>query len=225
MPTATTDPLAQKVCLTFAKSGAAIYLSHLDLARHWARTLRRADLQVRLTAGFNPRPRVVFPHPLPLGVASACEQVEIEFGIRYPLPQLFTALKTGDGGVLELLRLEEMRTVKSGRVVVSCDYEIRGWTTNLAPQLARASAEIIAAPTLPVWHGHGEKRRQLDLRPFLAALVLAADGASVTAKLLHTATGAGRIDELALLLAEKCGGAVSATALTLQKIAMHFRAD
>ena len=46
--------------------------------RFFERALRRAELPVRLTGGFNPRPRMVFLCPEP-GRVFGVEQVELEF--------------------------------------------------------------------------------------------------------------------------------------------------
>ena len=78
-------PIAQKVEFRFAKRGALRFASHHDLMRLWHRALRRAGLPIRLTRGFNPRPRVVFPTALELGVESEDEVVEIELAQWVPL--------------------------------------------------------------------------------------------------------------------------------------------
>ncbi|GHS97961.1 hypothetical protein FACS1894139_11610 [Planctomycetales bacterium] len=211
--------LAQKINFRFAKRGAAIYLSHLDLLRHFSRALRRADLRPRLTAGFNPRPRLVFPHPLPLGVASVCETVEIEFCEEQPLAKIFAALKNADGGVVEFLGAEAMRPVKSGNAVLRCDYEITGFA---APEKLDAPvAEMLAAVALPVMRGHAEKTHSVDIRPYLAAI--ARDGEVIKTALLHTASGAGRLDDIAKWLAEKVGD--DWREWRLQKTAVYFKTN
>lgn len=63
--------------VTFAKGEAVRYISHLDLMRTWERVLRRAGLKLAHTQGFNPRPRLVFAAPLPVGVTSDAELVDV----------------------------------------------------------------------------------------------------------------------------------------------------
>lgn len=63
----------------FSKVRSAKYISHLDLSRLLARAIRRTDLPVWYTQGFNPRVFMSFSLPLPLGVESMCESVDLRF--------------------------------------------------------------------------------------------------------------------------------------------------
>lgn len=51
----------------------------MDLTRLFSRALRRAGLQVVYSEGFNPHPRISFGPPLPVGVESEREYVDIDF--------------------------------------------------------------------------------------------------------------------------------------------------
>ncbi len=62
---------------TFTKTGAMRYISHLDLMRLFTRALRRADLPVKITEGFNPHPKVSLKKALKLGVESENEEALI----------------------------------------------------------------------------------------------------------------------------------------------------
>jgi radical SAM family uncharacterized protein len=64
--------------IRFAKIGRAAFLGHLDLARLWARTFRRADLELALSRGFSPKPRMAFGPALGLGVPSLGEVMDID---------------------------------------------------------------------------------------------------------------------------------------------------
>lgn len=61
----------------YAKKGAAAYTSHLDTVRMWGRVLRRSGLPVSWSGGYVSRPRVQFGPPLPLGMESVAEYVDI----------------------------------------------------------------------------------------------------------------------------------------------------
>ena len=65
--------IQQKVEIRFQKGEAVRFISHHDLMRAMMRAVRRANLPVRLTEGYNPRPRIVFPVALEVGVASLDE--------------------------------------------------------------------------------------------------------------------------------------------------------
>ena len=55
------------------------YISHLDLLRAFTRAITRAELPVRYTQGFNPHQIITFSLPLPIGVTSETEFVDIDF--------------------------------------------------------------------------------------------------------------------------------------------------
>lgn len=67
-----------KVRIKFSKVGNLMYISHLDLARTMQRIILRAGLDIWYTEGFNPQPKMVFAVPLPTGVESECELLDIK---------------------------------------------------------------------------------------------------------------------------------------------------
>ncbi len=65
----------------FEKHGAAVYFSHLDLARTVSRALRRSKLDIWMSEGFTPRPHLVFTPPLSLGYESNCEMMDFRLNL------------------------------------------------------------------------------------------------------------------------------------------------
>lgn len=53
------------------------YISHLDLMRLFNRALRRADLKLKMTEGFNPHPKLSIKRALKLGLESESEEATI----------------------------------------------------------------------------------------------------------------------------------------------------
>lgn len=70
-------PVKQRLHITFGKSGALKYTSNLDIAKVWERVLRRADLPILYSQGFNARPKMQLACPLPLGFTSECEIIDV----------------------------------------------------------------------------------------------------------------------------------------------------
>ncbi len=67
-----------RMWLRYEKGEDAKYISHLDFLRAMTRTLRRAEIPVSFSQGFNPHPRLSFALPLPLGTTSLTELMELE---------------------------------------------------------------------------------------------------------------------------------------------------
>lgn len=66
------------VRIRFEKTGRSIYISHLDLTRSMSRALKRAQIPIWYTEGFNPHPYMTFALPLSLGIESLCEAMDIK---------------------------------------------------------------------------------------------------------------------------------------------------
>ena len=67
----------REVRLLFSKTGRCKYISHLDINRCFSRAITRAHIPLWYTEGFNPHPYMCFSLPLPLGVESMCESLDI----------------------------------------------------------------------------------------------------------------------------------------------------
>ncbi len=65
--------------VVFSKTGMGKYISHLDLLRCFTRAIQRSGLPVVYSNGFNPHQKMTFALPLPIGVTSGCETVDIQF--------------------------------------------------------------------------------------------------------------------------------------------------
>ena len=70
--------------LIFEKKGRSVWISHLDLMRLFQRAFKRAELPLKHTQGFNPRPSVSIALPLSVGVESRCELLEFEIDGEMP---------------------------------------------------------------------------------------------------------------------------------------------
>lgn len=67
----------QRVRIEYSKKGPIRYIGHLDLMHTFFRALKRANLPVSYTQGFNPRIKCSFSPALPLGFASEAEYIEL----------------------------------------------------------------------------------------------------------------------------------------------------
>ncbi|MDP2872196.1 MAG: TIGR03936 family radical SAM-associated protein [Bacillota bacterium] len=74
--------------LRWAKRGGARFLSHLDALRALVRALRRAELPLALSQGYNPHLKIAFASALALGVESEAEFVDVQLTKPLSLPEL-----------------------------------------------------------------------------------------------------------------------------------------
>ncbi|MBR4800786.1 MAG: TIGR03936 family radical SAM-associated protein [Clostridia bacterium] len=64
--------------LKYEKTGRACFISHIDLLKHTARTIRRAEIPVKFSNGYSPHALLFFSAPLALGVSSKAEYLAID---------------------------------------------------------------------------------------------------------------------------------------------------
>ncbi len=67
---------AMEVRMSFQKTGMAKFISHLDTVRCITRAMKRANVPIWYTEGFNPHAFLTFAMPLSLGFESLCETVD-----------------------------------------------------------------------------------------------------------------------------------------------------
>jgi radical SAM-linked protein len=199
------NQLIQKSAVRFAKTGRAIYHSHHDMIRLWERLIRRAKIPVRLTQGFNPRPRLVFPHALGLGISSRLEVVELELAARLDNREIFSRLSQAASGTLEILDVHTLPPVKASRQILASSYRLSGWTRQDTDAVKRAAAGILLRREIMVERGVSRERRSLDIRPFIAGVTVASDGNDLELSIHHTQRGSARPDEIVRLLAGAIG--------------------
>ncbi|MCX5697158.1 MAG: TIGR03936 family radical SAM-associated protein [Candidatus Omnitrophica bacterium] len=66
-----------KLNFIFTKQREMRYISHLDLMRLFMRALRRADMPLKISEGFNPHPKLSLKRALKLGVESENEEATV----------------------------------------------------------------------------------------------------------------------------------------------------
>lgn len=82
----------KSVRIVFSKTGRAKYVSHLDLVRAMTRAVRRADIPLWYTEGFNRHPYLTFASPLSLGYEGLRESMDIRMEEDIPFGELVERL-------------------------------------------------------------------------------------------------------------------------------------
>lgn len=81
-----------EVRLRLAKRGRIKFVSHLDMFRMMQRAVRRADIPLWYTEGFNPHPYISYLLALPLGVEGVAEPIDIRIIEDISLEEIKTRL-------------------------------------------------------------------------------------------------------------------------------------
>lgn len=68
-----------KVRIKYTKGEEVKYISHRDLMRAFQRAIRRADLPIAYSQGFNPHMKISWGQALKVGATSEGEHAELQF--------------------------------------------------------------------------------------------------------------------------------------------------
>jgi len=96
--------LEQLVRIKYCKDRPIAYISHLNLGQVFTRALRRANIPVVISGGFNPRYRISFGPPLPLGIRSTSEYLDIRLKEEIKVEELIERLNLVLPQGLKILR-------------------------------------------------------------------------------------------------------------------------
>ena len=160
--------IKEKVRLRFSKLDRARFLSHHDLMRIFARSLRRAQTPVRMTEGFNPRPRIVFAQALPLGESSADEIVEVELSDWLRPKEMIGRLNGVLPAGLKILSADLVPPKRAGAAVRCAAYEVAGFPPgeDFSPRVA----DILSRREMLVERLRKGNRQTADIRPGILSL-------------------------------------------------------
>jgi radical SAM-linked protein len=98
----------QRVRIRFAKHGDLRLIGHRDLMRTWERLFRRVGLVLCMTEGFHPKPKMMFPSALAVGIEGLAEVLEIELPEEHDPDGLATRLRTQAPPGLVVLGVEAL---------------------------------------------------------------------------------------------------------------------
>lgn len=170
------SPVAQRLRVTFGKSGPLKYTSNLDTAKIWERVLRRADLPILYTKGFNTRPRISLAMPLPLGISSECEILEISLRERIDFrpDELRERLLSVSPNGLAISAIVEVdtRAATLHSLVNSAEYRIRFLDGVDRQELQRKIDDLLSRESIIVDRVRRRKRSVMDIRPLIVGLQL-----------------------------------------------------
>jgi radical SAM-linked protein len=166
---------AIKVRLRFAKRGDLRLVSHHDLLRCLERMLRRAQIPVASSQGFNPRPKITFALALGLGIEGCREVVDLELAEPLEPCELLLRLRSVAPAGFEWIdarplppdaRPPQPRTVEYCFPIAA---ERRG-------AAAASLQSLLDSSNWPIKRCRPQRESTFDLRPQLAAAELTGEG-------------------------------------------------
>ena len=189
-----------RVRITFAKTDAMRFTSHLDLYRTWERWLRRARLPLAYSQGFRPHAHINLASALPLGFTSGQEVVDIWLESESPASEIESALNHAAPPGIQILCVEALddRAPTLQKQLEASDFMIT--FLDPLPDLETRLEALLACDALP----RQRRGKDYDLRPLILSIeLLAPDGQGrqgLLARLAAHEGATGRPEELILAL-------------------------
>ncbi len=136
------------------------FIGHLDMVRLWERALRRTDLPAAYSEGFNPRQKLSFGPPLPLGFTSDCEYLDMYLE-RWTNP---IAVKERLNDVLPPgIEITEAVNVFLAKASLTAEIRTAAYTTRSLGDLSGRIKEILGSKEIVV----KRKDKDLNIRPMI----------------------------------------------------------
>jgi radical SAM-linked protein len=192
----------QRLRITYTKLAALRYTSNLDVHKIWERSLRRAGLPLAYSQGFHPQPKLNQACPLPLGLSSHAEMIDIWLETEIAPDEVHTILSPALPPGLELQSILpiDLTAPSLPQQVTSSDYIAVLLDPVDTEDLKQRVAALVAAEELP----RERRGKPYNLRPLVEQIELLPPdekGRSQLAMRLSSREGAtGRVEEVMLAL-------------------------
>lgn len=164
--------------IKYGKEPAVRFISHLDLIRTWERILRRADLPLAYTEGYNPRVKLSFGQPLSLGFTSQAEYLELYLKQLLPTRRLYEKLAAAGLAALPILEVATLPahwpSIMAATRKNTYQVGLTGEATTPAQvrSIQQRLTEFLDSPRLVVQRQRKLGPQEIDLRPYLESLEL-----------------------------------------------------
>lgn len=195
------ETYVQRMRVWFSTGETVKYVGHLDMHRAWERAIRRAQLPLAYTQGFNPQPRLQFAAALPVGFTGQAEVADVFLNDELPVPEflrrLSEALPPGIRPTVAEPVVRDLPSLQSQ--VTGAHYAVEVETGESEDAFASRLAQFMARPDAWRERRKGKDISSYDLRPLVQSVAYRAATAyghsfDVTMRAEPGATG--RPDEL-----------------------------
>lgn len=165
-------PTGRRHRITFGTSRSLAYVSVLELGTVWERTLRRARTPLKYSQGFNPRPRMHFAAPLPVGCGTEADLLDVLLDEAWPSGALLRALRSVAPQDLTVI---DTRAVPDDDPALSeqlTQTEYRVWLRDVKEEAVATAIEKLLAQESVLLPKRGRRHRgkSYDLRPLIVDL-------------------------------------------------------
>ncbi|NLM75732.1 MAG: DUF2344 domain-containing protein [Clostridiaceae bacterium] len=172
--------MAKVLRFRFTRGPQLKYLSHLDVLRVFERALRRSQLPVEYTQGFNPRMRIVFGLPMSTGLTSEAEYADIVLQKDVTCDDFVSILNENMPAGMEILEAVELTGQDNiMKQIEAALYSIIIETDKSEDEINSMISEIFSQDELKVMKRTKRGVRPVNIRPLIYKLEAVEKGNNV----------------------------------------------
>jgi radical SAM-linked protein len=165
--------MPMRLIIKYTKEERVKYISHLDFLRLVQRAIRRADIPVAYSQGFNPHPRLSFASALAVGVTSEGEYLEIflmddmdpELLCNRMNEKLPLGIRFLEGRIVDEKLPSLMSLIESAEYAITLSGEML-----LKDSFSSIIEEFLSQQEILVVRTNRKGSRQIDIRPMIHGL-------------------------------------------------------
>jgi radical SAM-linked protein len=159
----------QRLRIKFSRGPEIKFISHLDIVRLWQRAFNRAGIEIAYSTGFSPHPKIALAAPLPLGVTSEAELMDI-FVIKGVAPHFFVSAVNQElppGMMVDKVYPMAFDLPSLQSQISLAEYRVEVNTAKGPEDIKTALASMLALEHLPWQHQRDTGPHQYDLRSLI----------------------------------------------------------
>lgn len=168
-----------KLRIKFTKAGMMVFIGHLDMMRYFQKAMRRADIDIAYSQGFNPHQIMSFALPLGVGVYSDGEYLDIEANSITTSKDMCERLNEVmvEGVTVESVKLLEDNAKNAMSLVAAADYMVKfreghkpeGFSTEKFMEFCNRDSIVVTKQTK-------KNTREIDLKTYMYEVKEEKDG-------------------------------------------------
>ena len=153
--------------IKFKKYGSLMYVSHLDTAKTMQRIMLRAGIDIWYTEGFNPQPKIVFAVPLPVGVESECEFMDIKINSYMSCEEIASRLSANFPDEMKIIDVYEPEVKLKN--IIYIDYEMEITSPNVGENTANEIEELLSKDVYVIKKSKGTEK-EINVRDYIRSV-------------------------------------------------------
>ncbi len=163
-----------RIIARFEKNNSVRFVSHLDIQRLFHRAMRRAELPIAYSNGFNPHPLMSFATALSVGVTSEAEWFDVKL-TEHMEPSVFMERLNGtlpNGFAIKEACIDSAALPSLSVMMAAAMYKVKAVADDNDYSLLQNSIENMMSGSIMVKKRGKGGEREVDLRPLVKKIEL-----------------------------------------------------